>query len=113
VRSLLADIRRVKGAYNGENIAKAVIPIIKKMINIKQLSYFVVNNAIINDTAIKAILTYLLLKLEDPDFRRIRYLSHIINLAAKVFLFGKDADAFKKESETKKKLLKLKAVKKL
>jgi hypothetical protein len=113
VRSLLADIRRVKGAHSGENIAEAVIPIIKEMINIKQLDYFVADNATINDTAIRAILAYLLLKLEDPDSRRVRCLDHIINLAAKAFLFGNDADAFEEESETKKKLLKLKAVREL
>jgi hypothetical protein len=103
----------VKGAHSGENIAKAIIPIIKEMINVKQLDYFVADNAIINDTVIRAILTYLLPKLEDLDFRRIRYLGHIINLATKAFLFGKDADAFEEESETKKKLLKLKTVRKL
>jgi hypothetical protein len=43
----------------------------------------------------------------------VRYLGYIINLAVKAFLFGKDADAFEEESETKKKLLKLKAVRKL
>jgi hypothetical protein len=52
------------------------------------------DNAITNDTAIRVILTYFLLKLEDPDSRRVRYFSYIINLAAKAFLFGKDADAF-------------------
>jgi hypothetical protein len=43
----------------------------------------------------------------------VRYLGHIINLAAKAFLFRKDADAFKEESETKKKLSKLEAVREL
>jgi hypothetical protein len=106
-------MRRVKGAYNGENITEAIILIIKEMISIKQLGYFVVNNATTNDTAIRAILAYLLLKLEDSDFRRVKYLNHIINLAVKAFLFGNDADAFEEESETKKKLLKLEAVREL
>jgi polyhydroxyalkanoate synthesis regulator protein len=110
VRSLLADIKRVKDAYSGENITEAVILIIKEIISIKQLDYFVADNATTNDTAIRAILTYLLLKLEDPDSKRVRYLSYIINLAVKAFLFGKNADAFEEKSETKKKLFKLKAV---
>jgi hypothetical protein len=50
----------------------------------------------------RAILVYLLLKLEDPDFGYMRCLDYIINLAAKVFLFKKDVDAFKEESEFKK-----------
>jgi hypothetical protein len=62
---------------------------------------------------VKAILAHLLPKLEDPDSRRVRCLGHIINLAAKAFLFGKDADAFEEESETKKKLCKLEAVREL
>jgi hypothetical protein len=40
-------------------------------------------------------------------------INHIINLAVKAYLFGKDADAFEEESKTKKKLFKLKAVKEL
>jgi hypothetical protein len=110
---LLADIRCIKGAYNSENIIKAVIFIIKKMISIKQLGFFITDNTIINDTAVRAILIYLLLKLEDFNFRRIKCLKHIINLAAKAFLFEKDADVFKKESKTKKKLLKLKIMREL
>jgi hypothetical protein len=113
VRSLLAGIRRVKGAHSGENITKAIIFIIKEIISIKQLGYFVRNNIITNDTAIKAILAYLLPKLKDSDFRYVRYLNYIINLAVKVFFFEKDADAFEEKSKIKKKLLKLKAVKKL
>jgi hypothetical protein len=35
MRSLLINIKRVKGAYNDKNIIKAIIFIIKKMINIK------------------------------------------------------------------------------
>jgi hypothetical protein len=35
VRSLLAGIRRVKGAYNDENITEAVIFIIEKMISLE------------------------------------------------------------------------------
>jgi hypothetical protein len=83
------------------------------MISIKQLGFFITNNAIINDTAVRAILIYLLLKLENPDFKRIRCFRYIINLAAKAFLFKKDADAFKEKFEIKKKLLKLEAVREL
>ena len=51
--------------------------------------------------------------MKDPDSRRVRYLGHIINLAAKAFLFGKEADAFKEESQSKKQLDKLEAVREL
>jgi hypothetical protein len=98
VQSLLADIKRVKGVYNGENIAEAIISIIKILVSLNQLGFFIKDNAGSNNTAIRTILAYLLPDLKDSNFRRIRYLGHIINFTAKVFLFRKDADAFKKES---------------
>jgi hypothetical protein len=51
--------------------------------------------------------------IEDPDSRRVRYFKHIINLAAKAFLFEKDADAFEKNSQTKKRLEKSEQVREL
>jgi hypothetical protein len=113
VRSLLAGMKRIKGSYTGENIAEVVIPIIEAMISSNQLGFFIGDNAASNDTAIRAILAHLRPDLKDPDSRRVRCLGHIINLAAKAFLFGKDADAFEEESETKKKLSKLEAVREL
>jgi hypothetical protein len=83
------------------------------MINIKRLRLFIGDNVTINDTAVRVILAYLRPDLKDPDSRRVKCLRHIINLAAKAFLFGKDADAFKEESKTKKRLLKLKMIRKL
>jgi hypothetical protein len=82
---LLADIRRVKDAYNDENIAETVIFIIKKKISIKRLGFFITDNIIINDIAIKAILIYLLPKLKYFNFRHIRCFKYIINLAVKAF----------------------------
>jgi hypothetical protein len=87
VRSLLADIRRVKGSHSDENIAKAIIPILKKMISIERLGFFISDNASPNNTVIRAILAYLRSNLKDSDSKRIRCLGHIINLAAKAFLF--------------------------
>jgi hypothetical protein len=98
VRSLLADMKRIRGAYTGENITKAVIPIIEIMISLNQLEFFVKNNAGSNNTAIRAILAHLLPDFKDLDFRRVRCLGYIINLAIKVFLFRKYADAFEEES---------------
>jgi hypothetical protein len=95
---LLANIKRVKGVYNNENIAKTVIFIIEILVSLNQLGFFIKNNAGSNNTAIRTILAYLLSDLKDSDFRRIRYLGHIINFTAKVFLFEKDVNTFKEES---------------
>jgi hypothetical protein len=113
VRNLLAGIRRVKGAHSGENIAEAIIPILKQMISKERLGFFIGDNAGINDTAIRIILAHLLPNLKDPDSRRVKCLGHIINLAAKAFLFGKDADAFEEKSKMKKRQLKAEAVREL
>ena len=76
----------------------------------EQLGFFVVDDASTNDTAIRAILAHHCPELKDPDPRCVRCLGHIIKLAAKALLFGKEADAFEEEYETKKKLSKLEAV---
>ena len=102
VRSLLAGIRCVKEYYTGENIAEVIIPVLQIMISSDRIEYFVRDNNGYIDTAIRIILAQLRPDLKDPDFKRVRYLGHIINLAAKAFLFGKDADVFKEESQSKK-----------
>jgi hypothetical protein len=111
--SLLVGMKRLKGAHTGENIAEVVIPILKAMEVKDRLGFFMGDNAGPNDTAVRAILRQLRPDIKNPDSRRIRCLGHIINLAAKAFLFGKDADAFEEGSRTKKKLLKLEAVREL
>jgi hypothetical protein len=60
---------------------------------ISRLGFFIANNAGNNDTYIRAICQSLDIK--NPKTRRVRCLDHIINLAAKAFLFDKDVDAFK------------------
>jgi hypothetical protein len=106
-------MRRVRGLYTGENIAEAVIPIIAGMVNSNRLGFFIADNAAENGTAIRAIFTYLYPDIKDPNSRRVRYLGHIINLTAKAFLFGNDADAFEEESQTKKERAKFEAVREL
>jgi transcriptional regulator of met regulon len=55
-----------------------------------------------NDTAIEAVLKHFFLKwlVKKRTSRRLRCLKHIINLAAKVFLYNKEADAFEKDIES-------------
>jgi hypothetical protein len=83
------------------------------MISSKQLGFFIADNASVNDVAIRLILAHLRPDLKNPDSRRVRCLGHIINLVAKAFLFGKDADAFEEDSQTKKERSKLEAVREL
>jgi hypothetical protein len=113
IQNLLAEIKRVRGVKTGENITKAVIPIIEGIVSGKRLGFFIENNASKNSIIIRAILTHLYLDLKDPDSRRVRYLGYIINLNAKAFLFSKNADAFKEDSRIKKELSKFEAVREL
>jgi hypothetical protein len=102
-RSYLIDIRRINEAYTNENITKAVMPILIKMGILPKLGYFITDNDGRNDTYIRVILRKHRPNIKDPNSRRVRYLRHIINLAAKAFLFGKNADAFKDSINTARK----------
>src|SRR5207248_11466832 len=87
--------------------------IIKEMISIDRLGFFMGDNASENGTAIRAIIAHLCPNEKDPNSRRVRCLGHIINLAAKAFLFGQDAEAFDEESQTKKERARFEAVREL
>jgi hypothetical protein len=93
-RSYLVGMPRVKGAHTGENIAEAIAPVLLEMKILPKLGYFIADNASNNDTCIQAILAKHRPEIKDPNSRRVRCLGYIINLAAKAFLFGKNADAF-------------------
>jgi len=113
VYNILIGMRRLKGAYTSESIAEVVIPIIKAMGVINQLGFFIGDNAGLNNTVIRAILSQLRSDIKNPDSRRVRCLGYIINLATKAFLFRKDTDAFEEESYIKKELSRLKTVREL
>lgn len=106
-------MRRVSGPHSSENIIGAIIPVLRAIGVVGQLGLFIGDNAPPNDTTIQTILCQLRPDIKDPDSRRVRCLGHIINRAAKAFLFGKDSDAFEEESQTKKQLIKLEAVREL
>jgi hypothetical protein len=113
VQSLLAEIKRIKGVYIKKNITKTVIPIIKKMVNNNRLGFFIKDNASENSTAIRAIITYLYFNEKDLNFKRIRYLDYIINLAVKAFFFKKRRRRIRREILNKKKRVRFKAVREL
>jgi hypothetical protein len=91
--SVLLGIKRIKGSHSGENIAEIIIPVLQQYEITQNLGVFVADNAESNDTAIKAILTTVRPDLNHTTHRS-RCLGHIINLAAKAFIFGKDVEAF-------------------
>jgi hypothetical protein len=92
-QDLLIGLRRIKGSHSGENIAEAILPVLKLFQLGSNIGFFIADNAGPNDTAIRAILRDLNPDIKDPDSRRVRCFAHIINLVAKAFLFGKDVES--------------------
>jgi hypothetical protein len=85
-RSLLIGLRRVEGTHSGENIAITVIQVLKDFEIEQKIGYFVTDNADNNNTCVAEICKQI--GLSRPKTRRLRCFGHIINLAAKAFLFG-------------------------
>lgn len=94
----LLGMKRMKGQHSGENIAGVIIPVLIEYEVTPRLGVFIADNAGDNDTAIRVILAQLRPDLS-IDSRRARCLGHIINLAAKAFLFGSDIEAFEEAVE--------------
>jgi hypothetical protein len=102
-RALLLDLKRVQGIYSGENIADAVLTVIQEFKIADKIGYFQASNAGNNDTCIYTILNAILPD-SDSSHRRMRCYGHVINLAAKAFLFGDNSIAFELEIENAEKL---------
>jgi hypothetical protein len=99
VETTLLGLRRLRGTHSGENIAEAVLKVIRKYgLTGDQIGWFVLDNATSNDTCIAEILKALNIS-DTVERRRLRCLGHIINLAAKAFFFGPDPSSFEEEVE--------------
>jgi hypothetical protein len=83
-------------------MAQVIIQLIEEYDIASRLGYFVLDNAGSNDTCVHEILTTLRPDIlpRDVPKRRLRCWGHILNLAAKSFLFGADAAAFEVEIAT-------------
>jgi hypothetical protein len=97
----LLAIRRVRG-HSGEDIAESVHQVIREYRIQDLVGFFVLDNALSNDTAVDCILRMLDSSMpEDARKRRqIRCLAHIINLVAKAFLLGEKAEKVADELAT-------------
>jgi len=95
----LLRLYRLKGPYSGENIAEAIIAVIKTYKIINKIGYFVLNNAGLNDTCVSAIIKRLNIK-DIKEHRCLRCLGYVLNLLVKAMLFGKNPEVFKKDITT-------------
>lgn len=99
LHSTVLGLRQFRGRHTGENQAKHFWNIIKTYQITEKISYFTLDNASNNDTAVQHIAKYLheLGQEFNPTQCRLRCFGHIINLTVKAFLWGTDADAFEIE----------------
>jgi hypothetical protein len=111
-QDVLIGLCRLKGSHTGENIAEVVVPVLKLFELVPRLGYFIADNDPSNDVAIRHILRELRPDIKEPDSRRVRCLGHIINLVAKAFLFGNDAESLETGNMKKKDIQQLIAIRK-
>jgi hypothetical protein len=78
--AVLLALRQLEGSHSGKNIAIAVVETLQ-IYKVYRLSYFVCDNATLNNTAIRDILKSRGI-VNEKDRRRLRCLGYIINLAA-------------------------------
>lgn len=74
-------------------MAEPVIQIIREYDLADKIGYFVLDNATNNDICLEEVFGQFRPELQVPH-RRLRCLGHVINLAAEVFLYGKNPEAF-------------------
>lgn len=93
IQSVLLGLKRLMEAHSGEQIAQHIVEVVESYGFTYKLGVFVGDNAETNDVAWRETLRQLHPE-RDPVTSRSRCLGHIINLAAKAFLFGKNTEAF-------------------
>jgi hypothetical protein len=100
-RTRLIALRRLYGSHSGENMAKILISVIQEFEITKRLGYFMMDNDATNDTCLESLLRDIDPNISDSDIdeRRLRCWGHILNLVAKAFLFGTNANAFELEDQ--------------
>ena len=93
LQSVLLGLKRLQKAHGGEQIAEHIVAVIKQYGFAHRLGVFIGDNVKSNDIAWSCVL-HQLEPQRDPMTSRSRCLGHIINLAAKAFIFGKSVSAF-------------------
>jgi hypothetical protein len=95
IRSVLLGLRWMHEAHTGEQIGRKIIGVIEEYGIQQKLGVFIGDNVDSNDIAWREVLSQLHPD-RDPAASRSRCLGHIINLAAKAFIFGDNVEAFER-----------------
>jgi hypothetical protein len=92
LQDYLIGLPQLHGQHSGKNIAGVVSSIMQIFqINNKKIGYFVLDNALNNNTAISELSEEYNF---NPKHRRLRCACHILNLCAQTIIWGKDKDSF-------------------
>jgi hypothetical protein len=87
-------LKEIVGAHSGQNQAAVILKVINDYKIGKRIGFFMLDNAASNDVAVAIVLKKLMPYASEKQQarRRLNCLGHIINLAAQVFILGKDAE---------------------
>lgn len=105
VREVLIALPDLKGEHSGLNIAETALKVIEDYDIGSKVGFYMLDNAKNNDTGISHLQRLLKEKhgndcgILSPKDARLRCLGHVLNLAAKALLFGKDADQLEYTTE--------------
>lgn len=101
-QSRLLALRRLRGSHSGENMASILTDVAQEYEITENFGFFTIDNAESNDTCLQTFLSSCFpdITLDAVKQRRLRCWGHVLNLSAKAFLFGKNADAFEVEHDT-------------
>lgn len=93
--------RRILGEHTGDNIAAALLAVIREWSLEGRVGCFIADNASNNDPAIDMVLKTLYpnMSVKQRKARRLRCLGHITNLVAKAMLLGRGGGKAMKELE--------------
>lgn len=100
-QSRLLALRRQFGTHSGENLAASLTGIVQDWEIRGRVGCVVSDNLAANDHCLHYMYKQLDSSMRPADIkaRRMRCYGHILNLVARAFLFGKDAESFELESE--------------
>jgi hypothetical protein len=95
---VLLALRRLRERHSGTYEASILAEVVQEYDFVDELGVCVADNAGDNDTAVRSLFNNLAPEVKDLTGKRVRCLAHIVNLAAKAFLYKADAEAFEAEA---------------
>lgn len=97
--SILLAMRRLREKHSGEYQASILASVVEEYDFVDNFGVVVADNAGDNNTAVKHLFARLQPSLKDTTGKRVRCLAHIVNLAAKAFLYAEVDWRFNEEEK--------------